>query len=415
MLTTALRYLGGYVLLRAEGGSPERFLNLCSYREIVLWDVKPAGNAYEMKMWVRDVKRLAPVLRKSGVRIRIQKRIGLPFFLHRYRKQKVFFAGLFLAPVLIGILSLFVWNIQITGNLHQTTETLLEFLETEGVYSGMPVSQVDCEKIGEEIRREFPDIIWVSASLEGSRLHVQVKEGLLEEEPGAQEEPEAPTDIVAESAGTIASIVTRSGTPLVQEGDAFEAGDVLVSGNVAVTNDMEEITGYQYQNADADIQAYTERSYEDTMSLTRMVPVRTGKKRAALWLGTEKSRFFLGIRHPGFDQYVVSTREKRLQPGENFFLPFSVGILIAEEVRYEEQEWSREEYRQILTETFERECQNLEKKGVQILQNNVKIYKEKSSVSARGTLSLLGPVGTSQSAQKLQAPQAAEPGIQEGN
>ena len=151
------------------------------------------------------------------------------------------------------------------------------------------------------------------------------------------------------------------------------------------------------------------------MSLTRMVPVRTGKKRPALWLGTEKSRFFLGIRHPGFDQYVVSTREKRLQPGENFFLPFSVGILIAEEVRYEEQEWSREEYRQILTETFERECQNLEKKGVQILQNNVKIYKEKSSVSARGTLSLLGPVGTSQSAQKLQAPQAAEPGIQEGN
>ena len=106
MLTTALRYLGGYVLLRAEGGSPERFLNLCSYREIVLWDVKPAGNAYEMKMWVRDVKRLAPVLRKSGVRIRIQKRIGLPFFLHRYRKRKVFFAGLFLAPVLIGILSL---------------------------------------------------------------------------------------------------------------------------------------------------------------------------------------------------------------------------------------------------------------------------------------------------------------------
>ena len=103
-------------------------------------------------------------------------RFGLPFFLHKYRKRKLFFAGAFLSVALIFLMSRYIWNIDIRGNLSYTDETLLRFLASTEVTNGMPVSEVDCARIVKDIRKEYNDIIWVSASIKGTRLIIQVKE-----------------------------------------------------------------------------------------------------------------------------------------------------------------------------------------------------------------------------------------------
>ena len=41
-------------------------------------------------------------------------------------------------------------------------------------------------------------------------------------------------DICANKAGTVVSIITREGTPLVQVGDETEVGDVLIRGEVEI-------------------------------------------------------------------------------------------------------------------------------------------------------------------------------------
>ena len=73
-------------------------------------------------------------------------------------------------------MSCIIWNIHIEGNFTRTDETILEYLETQGVIHGMRKSKLDCAKIVQDIRKEFHDIIWVSASIEGTRLLIQVKE-----------------------------------------------------------------------------------------------------------------------------------------------------------------------------------------------------------------------------------------------
>ena len=46
MLIWLFRYLKGFVRIRVLGYSPERFLNLCKARRIVLGDLQNVGNEY---------------------------------------------------------------------------------------------------------------------------------------------------------------------------------------------------------------------------------------------------------------------------------------------------------------------------------------------------------------------------------
>ena len=91
MLRYILNNLAGYLRIRVEGYSPERFLNLCCYHGIFLWNLRPAKGAYEMNIRVRDFRRLRPMVRKSRAKVRITQKRGVPFFIHKYRGRKLFF------------------------------------------------------------------------------------------------------------------------------------------------------------------------------------------------------------------------------------------------------------------------------------------------------------------------------------
>ena len=176
MLTRILRYIRGYVRIRITGYSPERFLNLCKYRKIPVWGLTPGRNCYDMNLTIDGMKKLKPILRKTGTSLRIMEKRGLPFFLFRNRKRKIFFAGAAGCVLLVYILSLFVWNIEISGNHVRTDETILAFLREQDIHCGMPASSVDCAGIARMIRRQYDDVIWVSASLTGSRIQIEIKE-----------------------------------------------------------------------------------------------------------------------------------------------------------------------------------------------------------------------------------------------
>ena len=90
MLTRILRYVKGYVRIRITGYSPERFLNLCKYKKIPVWGLLPGRNFYDMNITIAGMKKLKPILRKTGTNLRIIEKIGLPFFLFRHRKRKIF-------------------------------------------------------------------------------------------------------------------------------------------------------------------------------------------------------------------------------------------------------------------------------------------------------------------------------------
>lgn len=142
-------------------------------------------------------------------------------------------------------------------------------------------SRISCADIVKEIRREYNDIVWVSASIDGSRLKVQIKENedTFREDTDDGSGEEHPTDLIAETDGVITQIVTRSGVPQVHAGDTVKAGDLLVSGRIEVLDDSGEVVGYQYQRSDADVFADTQIEYADSIPLTWQDKIYDGKKR----------------------------------------------------------------------------------------------------------------------------------------
>ena len=394
MIRTFIRYLRGYVKIRIQGFSPERFLNMCSYHQIFIWGLSPDGNGYEMFLSITDFRRLKPLVKKTHTKLTVTGRYGFPFFLFRYRKRKLFFIGLFLCIALLKMYSLFIWDIHFEGNEKWPDETLTEYLRSEGVAPFMLKSEVDCPGIVKNIRKEYNDIVWVSASLDGNCLKIQIKENedTLAKDTGNGEEEvsgeERPTDLIASSDGIITSIVTRSGVPQVHEGDQVKKGDILVLGRVDIVNDSGEVTGYQYQHADADIYADTELAYTDSISRIYQEKVRDGKKKYQPYIRIGNFTISVGSISCNYERSDLAVRERQLKAGENFYLPVSYGLRTVTSYAFEEKTYSDEEVREILSANFRRFCDELEEKGIHIRENSVKIHLYANSAGASGTLYL---------------------------
>ena len=419
MLLKIIRYAKGYIRIRITGYSTERFLNACSHRGIILWGLEPKGRAYEMNISIPGFRKLKPIIRKTGTKVSIVERFGLPFFLHKYRKRKMFFAGALLFAALIFLMSRYIWNIDIKGNLTYTDETLLKFLKTREVENGMRVSEVDCARIVKDSRKEYDDIIWVSASIQGTRLIIQVKENEdtipAMDEAAENPDQEKPTDIVADRDCVITRIVPRNGIPMVSEGAEVKTGDVLVSGQVPVMDDAGTVIAYQYHESDADIQGRTVIEYQDEMDLGYEEKEYYYDKKTHLPL--EKNEYFLklgrytlefgNIRNQ-YRAWEMYGYEKQLCIAENFYLPISYGKKTARPYESGEIKYTKKELQQRLSRKFQQYCKDLEKKGVEIIENDVKIYTGSQKAEAKGRLTVQMPIGRQSESRLREIPVTEE-------
>ena len=108
-----IRYIKGYLLIKVSGFSPERFMNLCSHHNIFLWDVENHGDYYLMKISLKGFYRLKGITRKTGTRVVITKRYGLPFLSVRIWKRRIFLFGLLGSLIFWIWMSGFIWAVEI--------------------------------------------------------------------------------------------------------------------------------------------------------------------------------------------------------------------------------------------------------------------------------------------------------------
>ena len=380
-------YRKGYVRLRFWGEDPERFLNLCAYHKVPVWNLVSREKMYEMNTSVEGFRRLKGICRKSRVKIKIIGKHGLPFFFYRNKKRKAFFLGFFLGLGILFLLSRHIWNIHVEGNVYNSTQTILNYLEELDVRHGVLKKDLDCSYIAAQMREKFPDITWVSAKISGSRLILEIKEnGALEESKEA--ENTVPVDLTAQTSGTIVSMVTRQGTPLKRQGDTCAAGEVLVSGRLDIKNDSGEIIGYEYTQADGDIYIQHDLEYYQEFSMDYEKPVYTGEKKKGLLL--QLGDYYLRLKGKSpWEDYDRVTSLHQIKVTENFKLPVYYGSVT--DYAYEKRTftYSESEARQKAEENLNRLLESLEEKGVQISGNHVKIEIQGKTCTARGTLTVI--------------------------
>ncbi len=183
-----------------------------------------------MNISLKGFYKLRPIVRKTGTRVVITKRYGLPFLMVRIKKRKIFMVGL-LGSFLFWIwMSGHIWSIDIMGNYYITTDLFQDFLADNKIKAGIKKKTVDIESLEKEIRTHFPMVTWTSLRIDGTKLVVQVKENDLLDLKQDNQEVQEGMDLVAPKEGVVISIVTRTGVPKVKAGDVVHKGDVLVEG-----------------------------------------------------------------------------------------------------------------------------------------------------------------------------------------
>lgn len=409
MIEKIINYFKGSLRIRITGFSPERFLNACMYREIYIWNIQPVQDHYEMNIRISDFRRLKPILKKTGVRAVIIKRYGFPFFMFHHKRRKVLFGGAVCAGGFIYIMSLFIWQIDITGNRRYTDEALEEFLGDHKIRPGIRVSDIDCADIAALLRKSYDRIIWVSVSVDGNKLKVCVREN---EDSGDESAPTGTSgqeqttdqtqgqkdgsDLVAEQAGVIESMIVRKGIPLVKEGDTVGKGQILVSGAVPVINDAGETTGYQYHRAEADIRARTLLAYEDTVNVQYAEKVYYDFQKQEPYLQIGNLYLCTGKPDVTWNQAEIYTIEKSFSAGEHFSFPIRIGSRISRYYHIEEKMHTEKSLQQILSRNYQHFTDTLEKKGVEIISNDVKIYTGRICAKASGQLNVITDIAVQQ-------------------
>lgn len=392
MKESLLHYRRGYVMVEACHPSPERFLNMCSYHGIHIYDLEMKEDKILMKMDVSDFLRLRPLCRKCHICFRVREKRGLPFFFYRNKKRKAFLAGVFLGSALLYIMSGHIWNIHIEGNHKNSTPVILEFLESQKITHGIPIREVSCSKIAAAVRENFPDVTWVSAKIVGTRLMLTIQENPEKEILEIVEEEE-PCSLIAPVSGKIVEIITKRGVPQIFPGDTCEKGDLLVSGCIDIKNDSQEVIRTEYVPAQADILLERTLEYEDSFPLLHEEKEFTGESRVSIGIWAGSCFAETGFLKKGQRESDLSVEQWPVYLTENFKLPITIQ-------RKEELFCTKKE--EIYTETQAKELalQNMEvfhrkliEKGVQIYQNNVTIETDERICRSQGTIVIREYVG----------------------
>lgn len=386
-----LQFLKGYVRIKIWGVSPERFLNLCSNKNLLLWDISKDGEVYTMCISLKAFLQLRPIARKTGVRVVVLQKVGLPFLLPGLLKRKIFVAGLIFCVAFWIVSYRFVWDISLEGNYQITQEVFMDFLASQQIHVGMQKSDLDIDALEREIRRAFPEITWTSAKLSGTRLEISVKEN---DAPIVTdtEKPVGGQDLVSEYAGVITSMIVRSGVPTAKIGDIVEEGTLLVEGRVPIYNEDSTVREYMYITADADITVEHSVTYRDTLPTTYIQKVYTGRAHGRFFVRLGSRELKLPQERPYlvYDTVIQGHTPTVL---EKLSIPLSWGQYTYREYMNVEHEYTLNQAETLLTEKELQFLATLEEKGVHIIEKDVKIEESSACWTMEGWILVDQPTG----------------------
>ena len=382
-------YIRGYVIIVVEGYFLEKFVNICTRRQILLLDIKRQKNSkMTLKVSIKGFRMLKPIAKKTGCRVKILKKHGLPFLINRYKSRKTFLLGAALFIVLFYIMTSFVWTIEVTGNKKIESQIIIERLTFMGVRPGVLKYSVNPEKISDRIIMDVDGLSYVNVMVRGTKIKVEVAEGV--DVPPMVPLSE-PCDIVAKKDGVIKSIIVKAGQVAVEEGDTVKKGQLLVSGNIPIKN-MEDSP--RKVHAIGRVMARTWYETTQPVELRVVEKIRTGQKKDNISLVLFSKKIDLFSEKVDYSDYDRVETEKFLSIGENLVLPFGAVIETYYENDITEAEVSLEEAKENAASVAYRKALEDVPEGAQIIDRRIEFVEgENGDIIADVIIECLEDIG----------------------
>ena len=363
-----VQYIRGYVTIKVWGYSTERLLNLCGNHDILVWDIVNHGEYDTMNISVRGFFALKPLLKKTGTRAAIVRKYGLPFFMSKMQKRKMFVAGLLCCLLFWMLTAGYIWNIEIVGNYVLTEDVLLDYLEEKEVHVAMKKSWLQIEELEKALREDYDVITWTSVQIKGTTLCIYIKENEMPEyDQTGQGDEGTGTDLIATRSGVVSYIITRSGVPQVALGDTVEKGDVLVSGAVPVYNEDTTVRKYQMVQADADILLRYTESVSVKKDILYEEKCYSGRQKKMFMVGINDREWNLGLGRIPYGEYDISGEKKQVRLLDRLYLPVFYGSKTVQEYEMVQQNHTEEEMNALMQEEWRKIITTLEEKGVKVV------------------------------------------------
>lgn len=171
----------------------------------------------------------------------------------------------------------------------------------------------------------------------------------------------------------------------------MQKGDLLVSGELHIMNDSQEIVRKEYVHADADIYISRKISYYQEFPMKYQAEESVGKVRKGVYL--RFGCFYLGLyRTAGQNQWCMM-EEYPLRITENFVLPVWFGKTKMREYRKTEKLYTEKEAVREAGRIFRIYEKKLLESGTKITENHVRTDITGQSCVTKGTLQIVQKVG----------------------
>lgn len=222
-----IQYLFGYIKFCADGGNPEKFLNLAARAGITLWNLRRHGTAICGCVLTRAFPELEKDARKAGVSLRVISRSGLPVKLNKYRGRMGFIVGAAFFFAILWYFSGFIWEINITGNSRVQTREISYELKQLGLYPGVQKGTLDLHYVAQQAVLQLPSLSFMHINLDGGTATVEVGERTLAPEVIPAN---VPCNVISSETGQIIRLETTQGLAKIKDGDTITKGGLLISG-----------------------------------------------------------------------------------------------------------------------------------------------------------------------------------------
>lgn len=348
LIKIIFNYIFGFINITVEGFFTERFINTCINNKIFLWSIKrKSSTLLTVNVNINNFKKIHAIARKTKCKVKINAKKGLPIFLHRYRKRKLFLIILLPVFLCIVISSTYIWNIEIIGAENIDVAELMAQLNEEGLKIGNKKNCVDSKKIINSIRLKRNDIAWIAVDMKGTNVIVSLVQA--EEKPKIINKDEY-CNIVASERGVITKITADTGTAIAKVGDIVEKGDVLIGGYM-----QGKYTDTRYVHAKGEVKAKVWYTKKINSGFTREITEETGAVQNKYSININNFKINLYKTLPNFENYDTIIKENKIKIFSNFYLPIEVIKTTYVEKEKKQITYGKEELKQLLIKELEKE------------------------------------------------------------
>lgn len=312
MVVRLIHWLCGWVAFSLSGADCGRFLS--DTRQHIFF-VKKRNGETMAGCSKKDYPYVVKAARKHHCKTRVKQRFGLPFFIRKYRLRVGLLLGAGIMLVSLLASTMFVWEVEVNGNLTSGTEEILAAAAEEGLKPGALISGLDISTIEFDLKQQFPEIAWIAINRNATHFTIEISEVTPQPE---RVDKSQPCNVASTYDGIIQSIEPYSGFPQVKAGDVVKKDQLLVSGI------KEEENGtVLYAHASAKVVAQVERTFDYVRPLYTVRTSKTGEVVQRKMLSVFGLKIPLSFQGKPDQKYIETTTE---EPIELFGLktPFSM-------------------------------------------------------------------------------------------